>query len=192
MSTTAPPFPHHTQHTAPEAARATVGATAAKFGFVPSPVARMAESPETLHGFLRASALFEACSLTALEREVLVLTVATRHACHYCVAMHTATLHGLGADAGLVADLRADRHPADDRLRALRTFVLAVLDTHGAVADADLQALLDAGFTHRIALEVVLGIGTYTLSTFANRLTRAPLDPPFAEHAWPGPETEQG
>jgi hypothetical protein len=30
----------------------------------------------------------------------------------------------------------------------------------------------------------VLGIGTYTLSTFANRLTAAPLDDAFADHVW--------
>ncbi len=34
----------------------------------------------------------------------------------------------------------------------------------------ELTAFLAAGYTHRNALEVVLGIGTYTMSTFANRL----------------------
>jgi hypothetical protein len=32
-------------------------------------------------------------------------------------------------------------------------------------------------------LRVVLGIGTYTLSTVANRLTEAPLDEPLAAFA---------
>jgi hypothetical protein len=32
---------------------------------------------------------------------------------------------------------------------------------------------------------VVLGIGTYTMSTLANRLTGAPLDDQLAEFAWP-------
>ena len=36
---------------------------------------------------------------------------------------------------------------------------------------------LAAGFTARHALEAVLGVATYTLSTFANRLVRAPVDP---------------
>ena len=35
---------------------------------------------------------------------------------------------------------------------------------------------LDYGFTRRNALEIVLGIGAYTLSTLANRLTAAPVD----------------
>lgn len=177
-------FTSHDETTAPEAARATIGATKVKFGFVPEPVARLAESPETLHGFLRTVALFEATTLTPVEREVVVMTVATRHGCHYCVAMHTATLARLGADDGLVADLRAEQPPADPRLAALRDFVVSVSDHAGGVPEADLAAFLGAGFTRRNALEVVLGVGTYTISTFANRLTGAPLDDAFAEHAW--------
>ena len=42
--------------------------------------------------------------------------------------------------------------------------------------------LLGHGYTLRNALEVVLGIGTYTMSTFANRLTSAPVDEPFARN----------
>jgi len=42
-----------------------------------------------------------------------------------------------------------------------------------AVSDAELDAFLAHGYTRQNALEVVLGIGTYTVSTFANRLTRA-------------------
>ncbi|MFF2568445.1 hypothetical protein [Streptomyces sp. NPDC058084] len=41
------------------------------------------------------------------------------------------------------------------------------------MADAELDAFLAHGYTRGNALEVVLGIGTYTISTFANRLTRA-------------------
>jgi hypothetical protein len=36
------------------------------------------------------------------------------------------------------------------------------------------------------ALEVVLGIGVYTLSTLANRLTGAQLDAPLTDYAWRG------
>jgi hypothetical protein len=45
--------------------------------------------------------------------------------------------------------------------------------TAGAVEDTTLKALLSHGYTERNALEVVLGIGTFTLTTLANRLTKA-------------------
>lgn len=49
--------------------------------------------------------------------------------------------------------------------------------------DATLQSFLAHGYTARNALEVVLGIGTYTMSTLANRMTGAPVDPQLAAFA---------
>jgi len=51
--------------------------------------------------------------------------------------------------------------------------------------------LLAPGFTPRNALEVVLGIGAYPISTFTNRMTAAPLDPPFEPFGW-GARTTAG
>jgi len=56
--------------------------------------------------------------------------------------------------------------------------------TKGEVGDAALEAFLTHGFTREQALDVVLGVGLYTLSTYANRLTRATLDPPLEPLAW--------
>ena len=46
-----------------------------------------------------------------------------------------------------------------------------------------LGAFLASGYTVQNALEVVLGIGTYTMSTLANRLTGAPVDDQLAAFA---------
>jgi AhpD family alkylhydroperoxidase len=175
-------FPAHTIVTAPQAARRTMGAVEKQFGFVPGAVARLAESPELLDGFLRASGLFEASTLDPVAREVVVMTMATRNGCELCVAMHTGTLRGLDADEELVAALQAGEPLADSRLEALRAFVLEVLATAGDVPDDAVRAFLGHGYTLRNALEVVLGIGAYTMSTFANRLTSAPVDEQFARH----------
>jgi len=43
------------------------------------------------------------------------------------------------------------------------------------------------GYTAQNALEVVLGIGAYTMSTLANRMTRAPLDEELRAFAWEEP-----
>ncbi len=150
-------------------------------GYLPAAVARMAESPELLNGFLTASGLFERTSLDPVAREVLIMTIANRNECHLCIAMHTAKLAALGADANLVAALRASQPLASTRLEALRTFTLAVHEARGAVSDQDLALFLAAGYTRQNALEVVLGIGTYTISTFANRLTGAPVDEPLRQ-----------
>ncbi|MFJ6853435.1 carboxymuconolactone decarboxylase family protein [Streptomyces sp. NPDC091271] len=172
-------FPDHTIGSAPQASRRTMEAMAGKQGGrVPAAVARLATSPETLNGFLRASAAFEASTLDPLSREVVVMTVATRNDCHICVEMHTGRLRSLGAAPELVTALRASEEQPlpDERLEGVRRFTVAVLETAGAVEDERLQDFLSLGYTSRNALEVVLGIGAYTMSTLANRMTGAPVD----------------
>ncbi|MFC9387357.1 carboxymuconolactone decarboxylase family protein [Streptomyces venezuelae] len=124
-------------------------------------IALLKESPETLDGFLKLSQIFESTTLDPHSRETLILTVAERNQCHLCVDMHEAKMAALGPA------------PDPERLDAVRRFTLRVLASSGAVGDADLADFEKAGYTRRNALEVVLGIGAYTLSTFANRLTRA-------------------
>ncbi|MEU0076772.1 carboxymuconolactone decarboxylase family protein [Micromonospora tulbaghiae] len=177
-------FTAYEPDTAPAAARPVMAGVRRTLGHLPAAVSLMAGSPELLKGFLAANAAFEATDLDPVAREVVVLTVATRNGCHLCLAMHTATLVRHGAAPELIEALRAGATLPDPRLEALRRFTVAVLDHRGAVPDADLDALLAAGWQPRHALDVVLGVGTYTISTFANRLTDAPLDAPLAPYAW--------
>jgi AhpD family alkylhydroperoxidase len=169
-------FTVHTLESAPAASRRLMEATIKQQGHLPEAVALLAESPELLGTFLRASGTFQASTLDPLAQEVVIMTTAVRNGCHLCVAMHTARLNAIGADSGTIAALRTGAPLDDPRLAALRQFTLRVLDTTGQVDDDELKAFVDAGFTPRNALDVVLGVGAYTMSTFANRLVRAPLD----------------
>jgi AhpD family alkylhydroperoxidase len=176
-------FPDLTIDTAPAAAQRPMKAIQEHWGYLPSGVARLATSPHALDGFLKLNAIFESCTLEPLAREVLVMTIATRNGCHLCVAIHTQRLTGMGVEPALITALR-DSTPLDDaRLAAVRLFTRQVLDTTGDVGDEALSAFLAHGYTLQNALEIVLGVGTYTLSTFANRLTAAPLDPPLQAFA---------
>ncbi|KAA5836903.1 carboxymuconolactone decarboxylase family protein [Saccharopolyspora hirsuta] len=159
-------------------------ATADRLGYLPAPVARLAESPHLLDGFLKLSAMFEATTLDPLAREVVIMAIATRNGCHVCVAMHSAKLAGLNASPELIAALRDQRPLDDQRLEAIRIFALQLVEHAGAVETQDLQAFLAHGFTKQNALEVVLGIGAYTTSTLANRLVDAPLDEQLEPFAW--------
>jgi AhpD family alkylhydroperoxidase len=166
-------FTQHTLDSAPAASRPMMESTVEHLGHLPPAVARLAESPEMLDGFLQASARFEASTMDPLSREVVVMTIATRNGCRVCVAMHTGRLRELDAGTELITALRAGEAPADPRLAALRHFTLRVLATTGEVPEDEVAEFLAAGYTRRNALEVVLGIGTYTMSTLANRLVRA-------------------
>ncbi|MGW5359759.1 carboxymuconolactone decarboxylase family protein [Actinopolymorpha pittospori] len=181
-------FPDHTLESAPPAARRSMEAMVRNLGYLPAPAGRLATSPALLDGFLKLSGLFEATTLEPLAREVVILTMATRNRCHVCVAMHTAKVTALGADADLIAALRTQEPLAQERLEAIRSFTLDVLASAGAVGTSRLREFIAAGYTAQNALEVVLGIGAYTTSTLANRMVEAPLDEQLEPFAWTEPE----
>jgi AhpD family alkylhydroperoxidase len=176
-------FTDYTEESAPEASQRPLQQTRARLGYLPAAMARMAESPDLTAGFLAASAQFERTSLEPLAREVVVLTIAVRLECHVCIAMHSARLTALAADQGLISALRAGQPVTDPRLEALREFTLAMLASAGAVSAEQLRSFLGRGYTRQNALEVALGIGAYTMSILANRMTGAPVDQALAQFA---------
>jgi AhpD family alkylhydroperoxidase len=178
-------FPEYTLESAPADSRRFMVATQDHLGDLPAATARWAASPHLLEGFAKLNAIFESSTLDPVAREVVVMTIATRNGCHVCVAMHTARLNALGAAPDLIAALRACVPLADQRLEAIRVFTLRVIEGTGDVGDDALRAFVASGYTRQNALEVVLGIGTYTMSTLANRLTGAPLDDRLRPFAWP-------
>ena len=182
--TSASLFTEYTIESAPPAARKFMTATRNHLGYVPAGLARMAASPQLLDGFGKLTAIFDRSTLDPVAREVVIMTVATRNGCHICVAMHTARLTALGASPDLIAALRDAVLLPDEHLDALRVFTLRVLDTAGDVGGQALRDFLAHGYTSQNALEVTLGIGTYTMSTLANRLTGAPVDDQLAAYAW--------
>ncbi len=176
-------FPAHSPTSAPEPSRALMHAVQQKNGFLPDAVARLAESPHVLATLLQHFKAFEATSLSPLEREVVTMCVARAHDCHLCLAMHSALLSARGAPPALLQALRTGAPLEDPRLEALAAFTREVLAKAGAVGQETRARFCAVGFTSAQALEVVLGVAVYTLSTYANRLTGAQVDAPLRAFA---------
>lgn len=162
---------------APAAARAGLAAARAQLGFVPAPIARYAASPTFLRIAQQALHAFEGTSLGGVEREVVAFAVIRRNQCGFCTAFHqSVTLPALKLDSAMVHAIVSGAALDDARLEALRRFTVGVLDHTGDVDEADFDRFLDSGFTREQALEVILGIGAYTMTTLANRLTQVEQD----------------
>jgi AhpD family alkylhydroperoxidase len=172
-STSSPYFPTHDLTTAPPEARPFLEGNQRRFGFVPLPTARHATAPSVVEGFTLLLDVFERTSLSPIERETVALVLAGKFDCKLCRDLHRRMAAQHGASKELVEALIARRDIEDVRLRALADFTERAVDERGAVSDDDLDRFVAHGFTARQALEVVLGIATYTLSTFANRMTRS-------------------
>ncbi|MFZ5892010.1 MAG: carboxymuconolactone decarboxylase family protein [Myxococcota bacterium] len=164
-------FPAYDEHTAPEAARPILLHSRRQFGKVPTPLAHYASSPLLLKTALELLEAFEHSSLAPLEREVVAMTMGHTNGCKFCLTLHASLLRKLDAPPHVTRALEQAEPLPDARLESLRAFVVNALERHGAV-DAEVFAdFLAKGFSHQQALDVVLGVGAYTVTTFANRLT---------------------
>lgn len=168
----------HTASSAPEASRPLVQRAEANNGFLPNLIGILANSPEALETYVTVAGINSRSSLSLAEREVVQITAARIHGCEFCVAGHTAVaIRQAGLPAEQVAALQHGAATGDTRRDALRTFAEAVIASRGNVDDSTLAAFLDAGFSERQSLDVVLGISLATLCNFANSLARSPVNP---------------
>jgi len=178
-------FAKYTPENAPDGAGVYLAGAQQQFGFIPDPMARMAASKSVIDGFMKANTIFEQnTDFSPLEREVLVMTVGRVNGCHYCMAMHSAIMTRMDAPPAVIKALRSGKKLDDAKLEALSQFTRSVLDNKGKASEATLRAFLAAGYTTRHALDVVLGAGVYAITTYANRLTDADLDPAFEAFRW--------
>ena len=178
-------FTIHTLETAPARSVPLLEDSNKAFGRVPGLHAVMAEAPALLAGYKQLHKLFaEETSFDKDELTVVWQTINVEHACHYCVPAHTGIAKTMKVDDGISNALRDETPLPTAHLEALRTFTLQVVRERGNVSDAQVQAFLDAGFTQRQVLEVVLGVAQKVMSNYTNHLAQTPVDKPMQAFAW--------
>lgn len=177
-------YPIHTPETAPEAARDVLAAAKKGFGFVPNLLGTMAEAPALLKAYTTLSRLFDETSLSAAERQVVLLAASSENGCEYCVAAHSVIAAMQRVPADVVEAIRRDTPIADGKLEALRRFTTAVVRSRGWPSREDTAMFVAAGYGAQQVLEVVLGVGMKTLSNYTNHVAGTPLDQAFSAAAW--------
>ena len=168
----------HTVDTAPADSRPFAEKALANNGFLPNLIGVLANAPVALETYMTVSGINARASLTLAQREVVQIVAARIHGCDFCIAGHSAiALKKAGQDAATVRALQRGEATGNAKLDAVAAFAEAVIAQRGAVADADYQAFLAAGYNEQQALEVVLGISLATLCNFANSLAGTPVNP---------------
>ena len=177
-------FSLHDKQSAPEESQALLDNSVNAFGMIPNLHAVMAEAPGLLEGYQRLHQLFLDSSFDAEETTVVWQTINVEHNCHYCVPAHTAIAKQMEVDDAVSDALRNEDPLPNERLEALRTFTLSVVRERGNVDDDAVQAFLDAGYTKRQVLEVILALSQKVMSNYTNHLANTPVDEPFAKFDW--------
>ncbi len=180
-------FPIHDAASAPPAARPILEQSESAFGFLPNLLGGMASAPALLEGYVALAGVFEKTSLSAAQRQTILLAVSRANECDYCMAAHSTIARMQGMDAGTVAALRDDDALPDPRQEALRLFTWKLVTQRGWATAEDQAQFLAAGYTQQQLLEVVLGVGLKTLSNYFNHLAKTPLDDAFADERWTPP-----
>jgi alkylhydroperoxidase family enzyme len=172
-------FTIHTAESAPEASRQTLGVLERTIGFIPNLAGTIAHSPAALQGFVAMqSALRASSQLSAIEREVVGLTVSYANSSPYSMAAHSTFAAGAGED--VLDALRSGAELPDARLQALHAFTASLLSEHGHVGGDDLGAFLAAGYSIESALEAIAQLAYTTLANYVANLADTPVDDAFA------------
>ena len=178
----------HTIESAPAESKPSLEKTRQKYGSVPNLMGVFAEAPGILDAYLELGRLFdESTAFDASERQVVLLATSFENGCEYCVAAHTAIAGMQGVPKDVVQSVRGGEAIRDPKLQALHAFTHAVVRDRGRVSESDISSFLDAGYTKRHLLEVILGVGMKTLSNYTNHVAETPLDKAFQPFAWSRP-----
>lgn len=177
-------FKTHTVETAPETAKPFLEGAQKNYGFVPNLLGTMAEAPALLEGYMTLGGILQKTNLSETERQIILMTNNRLNGCTYCMAAHTTISQGAGVADDVIDALRNDTPIADDKLEALRQFSITVNETRGWPSDADVSALIEAGYTRQTVLEVVLATAFKVLSNYTNHIAETELDPAFVPNKW--------
>lgn len=175
----------HTLESAPAGSRPLLEGLKRAFGFVPNLYAAIAESPAALQGALAIGEAFAKSTLSSAEQQLVALAVSEANDCQFCVAAHsTIAKHLAKANPAAVAATRNREPLPDAKLDALVSFTRKVVEQRGFVAETDLAAFLNAGYTRAQVIEVLLGVGMKTFNNYVDHIAHTPLNDQFKAEAW--------
>ncbi len=150
-----------------------------KMGMVPNITRVMANSPAALESYLAQSGALDGSSLSKREKEQIALSVAEDNDCDYCRAAHSAVGKMVGLSELEIRDARLGTGTST-RENAILTLSREVLRERGAVSDATLARVREAGLTDGEIAEVVAVVSLNVYTNYINRLAQTKVDFPAA------------
>ena len=175
-----------TMESAPDGAKAGLAIARKRRGFISNLMATMGNSPPLLNGYVALTAAWEKVSLTARERELVLLAASVENKCLYCIAAHATRLADMRTDAGLVGAVRRRTPLADPRLDALVVLTRELVNGRGFVSEQAKERFIAAGYDEIVLMEILLGVALKTISNYFDHLNPVSIDAAFQEHAHAG------
>ncbi|MBL1272768.1 MAG: peroxidase-related enzyme [Oceanospirillales bacterium] len=139
-----------------------------KLGMVPNVLTAFSQNLKQLDGFTRFynELMMGESELSKLEREMVAVVVSSENKCFYCLVAHGAAVRVLSGDPTLGEHLVMNYRSAklDKRQRAMLDFASLLTRSPATVAEDEVQALRDAGFSDSGIWDLSNIIGFYNMS----------------------------
>lgn len=162
---------------APAPSQEMLAAVAKKLGMAPNVFRTMAHSPAVLKAFLGFGEAMAGGSINAQLGEQIALTVAGRNHCDYCASAHTVIGKGTGlSQEEMASNLQGGS--ADAKVQAALKFTSQVVESRGQIADADLQAVRDAGYSEAEIVEMIAHVSINIFTNYLNIVAGTDVDFP--------------
>lgn len=166
---------------APAASSASLEAVNKLLGSVPNMFRIIANSPQTLEGYLGLNGALGRGALDARTRERIALAVAEVNGCDYCLAAH----QYLGSNLAKLsaAEIEANRRGSstDKKAAVAVSFAVKIVNHRGKVPESDLGAVRAAGYTDAEIVEIVGHVALNTLTNYINEVLGTEVDFPAVD-----------
>jgi uncharacterized peroxidase-related enzyme len=166
-----------TRDEVPAPSQPLLDAVNAQLGVTPNLFRLVGLSPAALEGFLGLSGALGK-TLDVKTRNRIALATAQVNECDYCLSAHSY----LGANLAKLEEtemaLNRKGHSIDAKADAALIFARKVAMSKGKVADADIAAVRQAGFTEAQVVEIVVNVALNVLTNFVNNVAVTDIDFP--------------
>ncbi len=165
----------------PEASKVSLNAVNKLLGSVPNLFRIVANSPQTLEGYLALNGALGKGSLSAQTRERIALAVAQINGCNYCLAAHSYLGTNLASLSKIEIEAARRGTSSDAKAAAAVNFAAKIARNRGAVSDGDLQAVRNAGYNDAEIVEIIGNVALNTLTNYINEVLSTEIDFPVVD-----------
>lgn len=162
--------PKITEEQAPAELKPLFGKLKEHYGFVPNYFQALGRHPKLVERQMHlAEAVLEEGTLSAAQKEEILLVVSGINSSSYCVRAHLQMLHHLGVEESLGRQLAVDYRSAavDSRHMALFEFAAKLTQTPDEITQRDADVLYRENWDENALIETVL---TVAWANFINRV----------------------
>jgi len=177
-------FGIHTVESAPEKSKPALEGLKKNFGFIPNTAAIMSESSVLIGSFVGAFGNFHGSTLSAQEKQIVLLTNAVTLKCEWTTAFHSTLALKEGVVATEVTLIRSGKLPQDARLAALSRLAKALIEKTGLRVETEIERFVAAGYAKNQVLDVVAGIAISTMAGLTANIAKPPVEDLFKAQAW--------